>query len=138
MSQDLIELVEKSLAPWQESPSMIGTILYSIFRIRRAGSLAESMVICWGLGLLVIVTRISKFFSNCPRCPQSQDSFGRHTLACHMLGGKTILHNMIRDEIYRTLQGGKLDCKLEPNHLLPDLPAQRPADILTVPTALCK
>ena len=26
--------------------------------------LAESMVICWGLGLLVIVTRVSKFFSN--------------------------------------------------------------------------
>ena len=26
--------------------------------------LAESMAICWGLGLLVIVTRVSKFFSN--------------------------------------------------------------------------
>ena len=26
--------------------------------------LVESMVICWGLGLLVIVMRISKFFSN--------------------------------------------------------------------------
>ena len=74
----------------------------------------------------------------CPRCPQSQDSFGHHTLACHMFGGKTVLHNMIRDEIYRTLQGGKLQCKLEPNHLLPDLPAQRPADILIIPTALCR
>ena len=26
--------------------------------------LAESVAICWGLGLLVIVTRVSKFFSN--------------------------------------------------------------------------
>ena len=41
----------------------------------------------------------------CPRCPQPQDSFGHHTLACHILGGKSILHNMIRDEIYRTLRG---------------------------------
>ena len=26
--------------------------------------LIESMIICWGLGLFVIVIRISKFFSN--------------------------------------------------------------------------
>ena len=32
-----------------------------------------------------------------------------------------VLHNMIRDEIFRTLQGGKLHCKF-----------------LTVPTALCR
>ena len=72
----------------------------------------------------------------CPRYPHSQDSFGHHILACHMLEGKSILHNMIRDEIYRCLQGGNLHCRLEPNHLLPDSPGQRPADILTIPTAL--
>ena len=73
---------------------------------------------------------------DCPRCPQSQDVFGHHTLTCHMVGGKTQLHNMIRDEIYRTLHAGGLRCKLEPVGLLPDLPGQRPADVLTLPTAL--
>ena len=73
-----------------------------------------------------------------PTMSQPQDSFGHHTLACHMLGRKSILHNMIRDEIYRTLQGGNLHCRLEPNHLLPDSPGQRPADVLTIPTALCR
>ena len=48
----------------------------------------------------------------CPQYPQPQDSFGSHTLACHILGGKSILHNMIRDEIYRTLQGGNLHRRL--------------------------
>ena len=72
----------------------------------------------------------------CPRYPQPQDSFGHHILAYHMLGGKSILHNMIRDEIYRTLQGGNLHCRLEPNYLWPDSPGQRPADALTIPTAL--
>ena len=35
---------------------------------------------------------------------------------------------MIRDEIYRTLQEGRLHCRLESNHLLSDSPSQRPAD----------
>ena len=74
----------------------------------------------------------------CPRCPQPQDSFGHRIFACHMLGGKSILHNMIRDEIYRILQGRSLHCRLESNHLLPDSPGQRPADILTIPIALCR
>ena len=55
-----------------------------------------------------------------------------------MLGRKSTLHNMIRDETYRTLQGGNLHCRLEPNHLLPDSPGQSLADVLTIPTALCR
>ena len=74
----------------------------------------------------------------CPRCLQAQDSFGYHALRYHIFGGKSVLHNMIRDEIYRTLREGYLHCRLEPNHLLPDSPGQRPADILMIPTALCR
>ena len=74
----------------------------------------------------------------CPRYPHPQDSFRHHIFAYHMLGGKSILHNMIRDEIYRTLQEGNLHYRLEPNHLLPDSPGQHPADILTIPPALSR
>ena len=77
-------------------------------------------------------------YTSCPRYLQPQDSFGHHILACHMLGGKSILHTMIRDEIYRALQGGNLHCRLEPNHLLADSPGHRPADILPIHTALCR
>ena len=73
---------------------------------------------------------------DCLRCPQSQDVFGHHTLTCHMVGGKTQLRNMIRDEIYRTLHIGGLRCKLELVGLLPDLPGQWPADVVTLPTVL--
>ena len=55
-----------------------------------------------------------------------------------MLGRKSILHNWIRDEIYRILQERKFHCRLESNHLLSDSPGQRPADALTIPRALCR
>ena len=45
---------------------------------------------------------------------------------------------MIRDEIYRILYIGGLRSKLEPVDLLPDLPGQRPADVMTLPTASCR
>ena len=47
--------------------------------------------------------QIFKGDTECPRYLQPQDSFGYHIFTCHMLGVKSILHNMIRDEIYRTL-----------------------------------
>ena len=50
--------------------------------------------------------------------------------------GKTNLHNLIRDEVFRALWGGGLRVRREPTHLLPEDPARRPADILTVPTPL--
>ena len=71
----------------------------------------------------------------CLRYPQPQDSFGYHIFAYHIFGRKSILHNMIHDEICRTLQGGNLHGRLDSNHLLPDSPGQRPADILKIPTA---
>ena len=52
------------------------------------------------------------------------------------LGEKSVLHNMIRDEIYRFLERGNLHYRLESNHLLPDSPGHRPADILMIPIAL--
>ena len=35
--------------------------------------------------------------------PQSSDTFGHHYLSCNMVG-KIILHNLIRDEIFRALE----------------------------------
>ena len=69
----------------------------------------------------------------CRMCPQSSDAFGHHCLSCNMMG-KTTLHNLIRDEVFRALWGGGLGVRREPIHLLPEDPARRPADILTVPT----
>ena len=43
----------------------------------------------------------------CPRYPQSQDSFGYHIFMNHIFKRKSILHNMIRDEICRILQEEK-------------------------------
>ena len=70
------------------------------------------------------------------RYPQSQDSYAHHIYAYHIFGGKSVLHNMIRDEIYRILYERNLHYKLESNQLLPDSSDQRPADILTIPIAL--
>ena len=52
--------------------------------------------------------------------------------------GKTTLHNLIRDEVYLTLWGGGLGVSREPTELLPKDLARRPADILTVPTPMCR
>ena len=71
----------------------------------------------------------------CQMCPQSSDTFGHYCLSCNMIG-KIILHNLIRDEVFRALWGGGLGIRRESIHLLPEDPARRPADILTVPTPL--
>ena len=73
----------------------------------------------------------------CGMCPQVSDSWGHHCIACPMIG-KTPLHNCVRDEIFRGLSGGGIGLKLEPSGLLPATPDLRPADILTIPTPLCR
>ena len=52
--------------------------------------------------------------------------------------GKTGLYNYIRDEVRRLLSGGGLGVKIEPLGRLPDAPDRRPADLLTIPSALCR
>ena len=47
--------------------------------------------------------------------------------------GKSIFHNIIRDEIYRILQERNLHYRLESNRLLPDSPGQRPLDLVMIP-----
>ena len=42
------------------------------------------------------------------RYPQTRDSFGYHIFAHHIFGEKSIVHTMIRDEIFRILQEGRL------------------------------
>ena len=73
----------------------------------------------------------------CLRCPQVSDRYGRHCLICIMIG-KIGLHNCIRDEVCRFLSGGGLGLKIESLGLLPDEPDRRPADLLTIPSALCR
>ena len=73
----------------------------------------------------------------CLRCPQISDRYGPHCLTCIMIG-KTGLYNCIRDEICRFLSRGGLGLKIEPLGLLPDEPDRRPADLLTIPSALCR
>ena len=73
----------------------------------------------------------------CLRCPQVSDRYGHRSLTCIMIG-KIGLHNCIRDEICRFLSGGGLGLKIEPLGLLPDEPDRRPADLLTIPSALCR
>ena len=48
------------------------------------------------------------------------------------------LNNYIRDEVCRFLFGGGLGLKIEPLGLLSDEPDRRPADLLTIPSALCR
>ena len=52
--------------------------------------------------------------------------------------GKTGLYNYIRDEVCRLLSRGGLGLKIESLGLLPDEPDRRPADLLTIPSALCR
>ena len=47
-------------------------------------------------------------------------------------------HNCIRDEICRFLFGVRFGLKIESLGLLPDEPDRRPADLLTIPSALCR
>ena len=71
------------------------------------------------------------------RYPQVSDRYGHHYLIYIMIG-KTGLHNWIRDEICRFLSRGGFGLKIEPLGLLPDEPDRRPADLLTIPSALCR
>ena len=71
------------------------------------------------------------------RCSQISDQYGHHCLACIMVG-KTGLHNCIRDEVCRLLSGGGFGLKIEPLGLLPDEPDRRSADLLIIPSALCR
>ena len=73
----------------------------------------------------------------CLRCPQVSDRYSHHCLTCIMIG-KTGLQNCIRDEVCPFLSGGGLGLKIEPLGLLPDEPNRRPADLLTIPSALCR
>ena len=52
--------------------------------------------------------------------------------------GKTEFHNFIRDEICRFLSGGGFRLKTESLGLLPDESDRRSADLLTIPSALCR
>ena len=52
--------------------------------------------------------------------------------------GKTGLYNCIRDEVCRLLSGGRFRLKIEPLGCLPDEPDRRSADLLTIPSALCR
>ena len=64
----------------------------------------------------------------------------RYDLHCliYIIIGKIGLYNYIRDEIYHFLSGGRLGLKIESLGLLPDEPDRRPADLLTIPSALCR
>ena len=73
----------------------------------------------------------------CLRYPQASDRYGRHCLPCVIIG-KTGLHNCIRDEVCRFLSGGGLGLKIESLRFLPDESDRRPADLLTIPSALCR
>ena len=65
------------------------------------------------------------------------DRYGHHCLTYIMIG-KMGLYNYIRDEICHFLSGGGLGLKIESLGLLPDESDRRPADLLTIPSALCR
>ena len=76
-----------------------------------------------------------RFPCDIPKFQIDMDRYGHHCLIYIMIG-KIGLHNYIRDEICRFLSGGGLGLKIEPVGLLPDEPDRRPADLLTIPSAL--
>ena len=73
----------------------------------------------------------------CLRYPQISDRYGHHCLTYIMLR-KIGLYNCIRDEVCRFLFGGRFGLKIESLGFLPDKPDRRPADLLTIPSALCR
>ena len=74
----------------------------------------------------------------CLRCPQNSDQYGHHYLT-YIMNSKTALYNYIRDEICRLLSGEELGLKIESLRLVPDeQPNRRSADLLTIPSALCR
>ena len=74
----------------------------------------------------------------CARCPQIMDVYTYHSITCPMEGGKVRLHNQIRDAFFRYLSTTALGARLEPEGILPTEQGRRPADILFVPTPLCR
>ena len=74
----------------------------------------------------------------CARCPQMLDVYAHHTVTCPMEGGKVRLHNQIRDAFFRCLSNAALGARLEPEGILPTEQGRRPADVLFVPTPLCR
>ena len=74
----------------------------------------------------------------CARCPQMLDVYTHHTVMCPMEGGKVRLHNQIRDAFFRCLSNAALGARLEPEGILPTEQGRRPADVLFVPTPLCR
>ena len=74
----------------------------------------------------------------CARCPQMLDVYTHHAVTCPTEGGKVRLHNQIRDIFFRCLSNMTLGARLEPEDILPTEQGRRPADILFVPTPLCR
>ena len=73
----------------------------------------------------------------CLRYPQISDRYSRQCLIYIMIG-ETGLHNYIRDEFCHFLSGGGLGLKIELLGFLRDIPDKRPADLLTISSALCR
>ena len=52
--------------------------------------------------------------------------------------GKTVLYNCIHAEVCRLLSGGSIGLKIESLGFLPDESDRRSADLLIIPSALCR
>ena len=72
------------------------------------------------------------------RCPQILDIYMYHAVICPMEGGKVRLHNQIRDVFFRYLSNAALGTRLEPEGILPTEQGRRSADVLFIPTPLCR
>ena len=74
----------------------------------------------------------------CARCPQMLDIYAHHAVTCPMEGRKVRLHNQIRDAFFHCLLNVALGARFESEGILPTEQGRRPADVLFVPTPLCR
>ena len=112
-------------APWADgwlcaTPSMAADSLLQSEVLRDAVRLRLDMPIFDGGG--------------CAMCTQACDDRGHHCLACMASGHKQLMHNTLRNTVYRYAELAGTRPNLEPIGLLPSDPHFRPADVLIMTT----